>query len=484
MGVESRHVQTQDRISIITTITTALTTTQTQPASSCNAADTQKQSSCPVVSLGEELFTTATMVTTLCNHTESNLHLYLPDSVVSWGNYLNSNSGHVCWVFEFPAVVLQLRFCESDGSLEEIQLDYRHDRERQDMIGQLKRDMHSLYEQYRDQNHASDEPAFRAAMIQIVGRIPMYRLPTEADQSVEYAGGWRPPVYLKLGFGGHRQVPVSCIRNPRHPVRGTFARITGTGWFSHRMVSQTVPAILGGLTPQRIMADIPRTWFPTSIRGVVREEVFRAFGAYGSALENLILNTDPTRLHELLPPGSRLEPGLAFGKLPSLEDAVSELTRPRLTFIFDTEEALMQIAARGYNSAQQPSSPAGADGEAVRMVYPRFGIRLAATAAGVLEKASSVVQPTNDGVRTHILVCATYLGRMLRTYRFRDSRPFNECAYDSVEAGLDFLVYDGRAILPCYIIEVESGVLGASSDFLTSATPPPSISPYSSAYSP
>ncbi|KAF7551321.1 hypothetical protein G7Z17_g5077 [Cylindrodendrum hubeiense] len=227
-----------------------------------------------------------------------------------------------------------------------------------------------------------------------------------------------------------------------------------------------------GKTPEELVKDIPKSWRIIHMESVLRPDLVKKFWAYKQSLGET-LQSATGQLSNKLPPHSKLE-GRVLTTL-SRQDVIDDMVTPRITFHGTQVKSVGSIVRHGF---KLPGEVIGSE----TIVSPRSGIVFnrgiysSQSPSYALSYAMGESEMTTVGMLSsrRLIVCATIMGRTNRGQDGKDliHGPLVE-GYDAhFYPGFEYIVYNGCAILPCYVIHLDLGSDEAKKDLMKAQSAP------------
>lgn len=227
-----------------------------------------------------------------------------------------------------------------------------------------------------------------------------------------------------------------------------------------------------GKTPEEIVKDIPKSWRILHMESVLRPDLVKRFWAYKQSLRETIV-TATGQLSDKLPPHSKLESRVL--STLSRQDVIDDMLAPRITFHGTQVKSVASIVRHGFKLQGQVVGSETVASPRSGMVFER-GIYSSQSPSFALGFSMGGSEMTSAGMLScrRLIVCATIMGR---TYHNQDGKylingPLVE-GYDThFDGGLEYIIYNNCAIIPCYVIHLDMGSEEAKKDLLKAQSTP------------
>ncbi|KAJ3529848.1 hypothetical protein NM208_g9577 [Fusarium decemcellulare] len=358
-----------------------------------------------------------------------------PDSVTSWSCSQDGDSGDDVLLFNFTKLTLNLqlssdhqrmnlcRVIDEDGIFPRKKLDPVREEVRR-IIKTVLGDGSSFVREFD----------LEIAILQALEAI--------RELEFEFEPSLRPESYDKGWAAGEVSDWNEIINNP-------YGLDVST-------VQDTAFEILGK-TPEQLIADIPDQWRVIHMESILRPDLVRRFWAYKHILRKNV-ESGETRLRDRLPPHSQLE-GRVRAQL-NHDTVMDDMVTPRITYHGTPLRSVSSIVRYGFKLPGNIVSGKVVSSPRTGVVYNR-GIYSSQAPFYAMSFAAGQSDKTPIGIvpSMRLFVCATIMGR---TYTNQDGQfqvhgPLVE-GYDShFDGHFEYIVYDERAMLPCYVIHLDLG---------------------------
>ncbi|KAF4336202.1 hypothetical protein FBEOM_9928 [Fusarium beomiforme] len=355
---------------------------------------------------------------------------HAPDSVTGWSNYQNG-SGNDIFYFDFLKLAMELVLSANHQTMVVCQVI--------DIYGSYPRKL-------IDPLRAEVRCIMRTALGDESSHVRDFDLQTTILQALETVHGFeinRSKPEKQKHLKGYAANEVSdwneVIDNP-------FGLDVST-------IQDTAYSILQK-TPEELTAGIPKQWRVIHMESVLRHDLVKRFWNYQKTLQR-DLESCRMNLRDRLAPHSKLE-GQVRAQL-SHESIIKDMITPRVTFHGTVLQSVGSIVRHGFKMPGTVINGGVIASPRSGIAFDR-GIYSSQEAFYAMSYARGQREMTPVGMlpSMRLFVCATIMGR---TYHGRDGRhgPLTE-GYDShFDGGFEYIVYNERAILPCYVIHLDLG---------------------------
>ncbi|RFU77823.1 hypothetical protein TARUN_4407 [Trichoderma arundinaceum] len=370
------------------------------------------------------------------------IYKHLPTAVATWSQETSEDLNEETFQFQFSNFTFQLCLSlDHQHYLSSRVLDTHSSIPRR-ILDPLRQNVRSIFlTLYKEEDESSHvkEGDLQVAILQALEHLSEYR-----EEGKYQAGAKKTASISNKGFSASEISSWEDVVS--NPIGLDVSTIRDTASF------------LLGMTPEQIAGQIPKVWRIIHMESIIREDLLKRFTRYQTRLREFLPNQP--NLRKKLPPHSSLDG--RYRSTLSMEDVVEDMVKPRVTFHGTSLRSVRSIIRNGLLLPGQLI-----DGK--RVESPRSGIAFnrgiysSQSASYAMSYASGQQELTPLGAlpSMRLFVCATVMGR---TYVDKPGSKLGSVhgpLIDGFESHFDgkfeYITYEPRAILPCFVIHLDLG---------------------------